>query len=54
MALSALGLSKLKALNFERYQEKPFTEAAEVDCVSGCAIMIRRELLDELNGALAA
>jgi GT2 family glycosyltransferase len=50
MVLSAVGLSKLKTLNFERYHEKPFKEAAEVDCVSGCAIMIRRELLDELGG----
>lgn len=50
LALSALGLSKLKVLNFERYHEKPFTQAAQVDCVSGCAIMIRRDLLDELGG----
>lgn len=50
MTMSALGLSKLKPLNFERYQERPFTEAAEVDCVSGCAMMIRRDLLEELGG----
>jgi GT2 family glycosyltransferase len=50
LALSALGLSKLKPFNFERYHEKPFTEATEVDCVSGCAMMIRRDLLDELGG----
>ncbi|MGB5698055.1 MAG: glycosyltransferase family 2 protein [Polyangiales bacterium] len=50
MALSAVGLSKLKPLNFERYHEKPFTEPAEVDCVSGCAMMIRRDLLEELGG----
>ena len=50
MALSAVGLSKLKPLNFERYHEKTFTKAAEVDCVSGCAMMIRRDLLDELGG----
>jgi GT2 family glycosyltransferase len=50
MALSAVGLSKLKPLNFERYQDKPFTEAKEVDCVSGCAMMIRRDLLNELGG----
>jgi hypothetical protein len=50
MALSAVGLSKLKAFNFERYHEKPFTEATEVDCVSGCAMMLRRDLLDELGG----
>ena len=50
IALSAVGLSKLKALNFERYHERTFTSAAEVDCVSGCAMMIRRELLEELGG----
>lgn len=50
MALSALGLSKLKELNFERYREKPFSEPAAVDCVSGCAMMIRRDLLNELGG----
>jgi GT2 family glycosyltransferase len=50
MALSALGLSKFKTLNFERYHERPFAEAAEVDCVSGCAMMIRRDLLEELGG----
>ena len=50
MALSAVGLSKFKALNFERYHEKTFTEATAVDCVSGCAMMLRRELLDELGG----
>ena len=50
LALAALGLSKLKAFNFERYHEKPFMEAAEVDCVSGCAMMIRRDLMNELGG----
>jgi hypothetical protein len=50
MALRAVGLSKLKTLNFERYHEKTFTEATAVDCVSGCAMMLRRELLDELGG----
>jgi GT2 family glycosyltransferase len=50
MALSAVGLSKLKAFNFERYHDRPFTEAREVDCVSGCAMMLRRNLLDELGG----
>jgi hypothetical protein len=50
MTLRAVGLSKLKPLNFERYHEKPFTEATQVDCVSGCAMMIRRDLLDALGG----
>ena len=50
MALSAVGLSKLKLFNFERYHEEPFTEATQVDCVSGCAMMIRRDLLEELGG----
>jgi len=50
MALSAVGLSKLKPFNFERYHEKPFKEARAVDCVSGCAMMIRRDLLNELGG----
>jgi GT2 family glycosyltransferase len=50
MALSAVGLSKLKLFNFERYHEKAFTEATEVDCICGCAMMIRRDLLDELGG----
>jgi GT2 family glycosyltransferase len=40
----------LKALNFERYQEKPFTQATQVDCVCGGAMMIRRDLLDGLGG----
>jgi len=50
MALSAVGLSKLKAFNFERYQEKPITIATDVDCNSGCAMIIQRALLDELGG----
>jgi GT2 family glycosyltransferase len=50
MALSAVGLSKLRPFNFERYHEKPFEKARAVDCVSGCAMMIRRDLLDELGG----
>jgi hypothetical protein len=50
LALNALGLSKIKFLNFERYQGKQFTEPSEVDCVSGCAMMIRRDLIDELGG----
>ena len=45
-----MGLSKLKPFNFERYHERPFTEPAEVDCVSGCAMMIRRDLMNELGG----
>ena len=50
LVLRAVGLSKLNPFNFERYQERPFTEATEVDCVSGCAMMIRRDLLEELGG----
>ena len=50
MALEALGLRRLRPLNFERYHDRRFTEPAEVDCVSGCAMMIRRELLQELGG----
>lgn len=50
LSLSALGLNKLKFLNFERYHEKQFAEPLEVDCVSGCAMLIRRELLDALGG----
>ena len=50
LALSAVGLSKLTPFKFDRYHEKPFDEAAEVDCVSGCAMMIRRDLIDELGG----
>ena len=50
IALSAVGLNKLKRLNFERYHEKTFQNVTEVDCVSGCAMMIRRELLSELGG----
>ena len=50
IAISAIGLSKLKPFNFERYGEKVFAEAAEVDCICGCAMMIRRELLVELGG----
>ena len=50
LVLSAVGLNKFKPFNFERYREKPFTEATAVDCVSGCAMMLRRDLLDELGG----
>ncbi len=50
LVLKAVGLSKFKPFNFERYQERPFTEATEVDCVSGCAMMIRRDLLEDLGG----
>ena len=50
MALAAMGINKLKPFNFERYHEKPFIRAGEVDCVSGCAMMIRRDLMVELGG----
>jgi len=50
MALEAVGLSKLKAFNFGFYREKSFTKPEEVDCVSGCVMMIRRDLLNELGG----
>jgi len=50
MALSAVGLNRLKRFNFERYHDRLFTEATEVDCVSGCAMMIRRDLIEELGG----
>jgi len=50
LAFNALGLSKLRLLNFERYRDEPFDEPAEVDCVSGCAMMIRRDLIVELGG----
>ena len=50
MVLTSLGLNKIKSLNFERYQETRFTEAAEVDCVCGCAMVIRRDLLKALGG----
>jgi len=50
LVLAAFGLNKLKRFNFERYQDRQFTEPAEVDCVSGCAMMIRRELFEELGG----
>ena len=50
LALSAIGLSRLRAFNFERYHEKEFAEPTEVDCVSGCAMMIRRDLMNELGG----
>lgn len=50
IAINALGLSKLKPFKFERYGERVFAEAVEVDCICGCALMIRRELLVELGG----
>ncbi len=50
MALETVGLSKLKAFNFEFYRERSFTEPEEVDCVSGCVMMIRRDLMNELGG----
>lgn len=50
MALAAVGLNKLKPFNFECYHERAFAEAAEVDCVSGCAMMIRRDLMNDLHG----
>jgi GT2 family glycosyltransferase len=50
IVLRAVGLSRMKIFNFERYGEKVFTEPTEVDCVCGCALMIRRDLLLELGG----
>jgi GT2 family glycosyltransferase len=50
LTLKALGLSRLKLLNFARYHQKVFTEPAEVDVVAGCAMMIRRDFLVELGG----
>jgi hypothetical protein len=47
MALSAVGLGKIRSLNFEWYQKRPFAEPTEVDCVSACAMMIRRDLLED-------
>ena len=49
-AMRAVGLSRVKALNFERYRERIFQEPTEVDCVCGCALMAPRELLLELGG----
>jgi GT2 family glycosyltransferase len=50
MVLRALGLSRMQMFNFERYREKVFTKPVQVDCVSGCALMVRRDLLRELDG----
>jgi len=50
MALSVVGLNRLRPLNFERYCEKVFDEPVETDCVCGCAMLIRRDLLLELGG----
>ena len=50
LALETLGLRKLKVFNYERYHDKRFAEPEEVDCVSGCAMMIRRDLMLELGG----
>jgi GT2 family glycosyltransferase len=50
LVLGAVGLTQLKPFRFERYGEKIFTEPAEVDCVCGCAFMVRRDLLGELGG----
>ncbi len=50
MLMSALGLTKLSVLNFERYQERVFEKPTEVDCVCGSAMMIRRDLLERLGG----
>jgi hypothetical protein len=50
LALGAVGLTKLKPFRFERYGEKVFETATEVDCVCGSAMMIRRDLFDELGG----
>jgi GT2 family glycosyltransferase len=50
VALSALGLSKLRWMNFERYQERVFAAPEAVECVCGCAMMIRRDLFDRLHG----
>ena len=50
VVLRSVGLSRLKIFNFERYGEKVFTEPAQVDCVCGCALMIRRDLLLDLDG----
>ena len=50
MLMEALGLSKFKQLNFERYNERVFDQPVDVECVCGCAMMIRRELLEQLGG----
>ncbi len=48
--MSAVFLDKVAALNFERYGEKPFAEPLDVDCVCGCALLVRRDLFLQLQG----
>jgi hypothetical protein len=50
LLLSALGLNKVKALNFERYHERVVENPVDVDCVCGAAFMVRRSLFEELGG----
>lgn len=48
--LESLGLSRLRPLNLERYGGRPRRTPAIVDCVCGCAMLIRRDVLMELGG----
>lgn len=50
MVLEALGLNKVKSLNFERYRDRVVQAPTEVDCVCGAVLMVRRDLFEQLGG----
>jgi len=50
LALEALGLAKFRVLDFAHYQRQSFGVPTEVDCVSGCAMVLRTSLMSELGG----
>ncbi len=50
LMLAAFGVNRIRGLNFERYRDREATAPVEADCVSGCAMAIRRDLLHELGG----
>ena len=36
--------------NYARYMANQFTEPMDVDCVAGCYMLVRREIIETLGG----
>jgi GT2 family glycosyltransferase len=48
--LLPIGALAHERLNYGRYWGRRFTETTDVDCVAGCFMMVRREIIENLGG----